>query len=349
MKKILHIYLIKVVSILFLLQLTFSGKTYSQNYTEDFNLTFPKKIISNGNYNTINFIDSRSETNDLGFVYSGVENKRTPVVPKTDFNTQFKKLLKNSIDSSTADGELLLQLRKFKFLEKPERASEFGFCLLRADLYLKQDSTYKKLSRIDTIIIVESLDATKPLFEETSNALTEFVLKNLTKDFSNTDNYTFNQIIHIDSLEKNKIKLYNQSQYTDGVYNTFENFKNQIPDFKILEVVYKQEKTLIIKAQNKKNKKIKIRPDEFFAFVNEGKPYISAEYGCYPLEKKDNDFYFIGEGKIPNEKVFLTSETNDSNGVEVNKGPALTTQTAFYQIKLDHIDGSLMRVKEIKK
>jgi len=331
--------------ILIFFQFFFSSKLLSQNYSEDFKITFLKKRVSNGYYNTINFIDSRNDSGDLGFVYSGPGNKKVPVIAKTNLGIQIKDLLKYSIDSSNADGELLFQLRKFKFLERPETASEFGFCLFRADLYVKQDCTYKKLNRIDTIIIVEAPEVTKPLFEETGNAITEFLLKNLSRDFSNTENFTHRQIIFMDSVEKSRLKLYSEKQLTDGLYNTYISFKNQIPDFKILEVVYKKEKISYLKAQNLKNKNLKINPDEFYAFVFEGKPYISAEYNCYPLEKKDNDFYFTGEGKIPKDEAVYLETTA---GTDVSKLANPAVQTGFYLIKIDHIDGSLMRIKEVK-
>ena len=328
-----------------LFYLIFNAQIFvAQNYTEDFHLSYTSKITSNGYYSRIEFLDSRSQKEDLGYVYSGPENKKVAVINKKDFNSQLKNLIKKTIDSSNADGELLFQLRKLKFLEKLETASEFGICLFRADLYVKQDSTYKRIGRVDTIIIVEAPDATKPLFESTGNAINNFVLLNLIKDFSNTENYNFNQIIKIDSIEKSKFKLYTANQYTNGVYKTFESFKNQIPDFRILEMVYKKEKLNSIKVLTPKGSKSKINPGDFFAYVQDGKPFISAEYGCYSLEKINNDFYFTGEGKVPKERA-----VNVNTESEHEKKPAENSSvsgTAFYEIKIDHVDGSLMRIKQ---
>ncbi len=318
------------------------GRIISQNHPEDFHLTFPKKIISNGYYHTITFLDSRPEKDDLGYVYTGGDNRKTNVINKKEFGAQLKALVKRSIDSSNADGELLFQLRKFKFLEKPENASEFGFCLFRADLYVRQDSTYKKLSRIDSIIVVEAPDATKPLFDAASNMIADFVLTNLGKDFSNTENFTFKQIEKMDSVEKSRIKLFASGQYTNGVYKNYQSFKDQIPDFRVLEVIYKYNRLIAVKVLTPKGKKIKIKPDEFFAVITEGKPFISAEYGIYPLEKINGDFYFTGEGKVPKEKAGSTEEGADGKDAKENS----KMQTAFYQIRLDHIDGSLMRIKQ---
>ena len=335
----------KLIQLLLFLFLFFNENYFAQTYVEDFHLMHTNKITSNGYYGTINFLDSRSQKEDLGYVYSGPENKKVAVINKKDFSTQLKSLVKKSIDSSNADGELLFQLRKFKFLEKPDVASEFGICLFRANLYVKQDSTYKLLSKIDTIIIVEASDVTKPLFETTGNVINNFVLINLGKDFSNTENFSFKQIVKIDSLEKSKLKLYTATQYSNGVYKTFESFKNQIPDFRILEVVYKKEKLNGIKVLNAKGKKTKISPNEFFAYIQENKAFISAEYDCYPLSKTDNDFYFKGEGKIPKEKYGAIDGGPESENKTKETTPEI--QTALYLIKIDHVDGSLMRIKQI--
>ncbi len=337
-----------LLSAFFLLQIFFTGNIVSQNYTEEFKLVYPKKIISNGNYNAINFLDSRLEKDDFGYVYSGPDNKKVPVVQKPDLNTQFNSFLKNSIDSSTADGELLIQLRKFKFLVKPESANELGFCLFRADLYIRQDSTYKKLTRIDTIIVVEAPEATKPLFDAASNAITTFILKNLDRGFSNTQDYTYRQLTKIDSIEKSKIRLYSTSPLTNGVYKNFQSFKDQTPDFRLIDLVHKKEKLSAINALNFKGKKMKLKPDEFFAFVSDGKPFISAEFDCHPIEKIDTDLYFTGEGKVAAERSVRSDSENGPSVKSVEKAAAIP-QTAFYLIRIDHIDGSLMRIKEIKK
>jgi hypothetical protein len=340
-EKILKVLMVTLFPLLF-----FPEKIISQNPAEDFLITYRKKIVSNGNYNAIEYIDSRTDATDFGFVYSGAENKKTSVISKTSLKAQLKSFVKNSIDSSTAEGELLFQLRKLKFIEKPEPGSQSGICLLRADMYIRQDSTYKRLSRIDTAILVESPDVTKPLFDAASDAITQFILKNLDRNFSNTENFTLSQVVHMDELEKNRIKLYNSKEYVNGVYKNYVSFKNQVPDYKITEANYKDENLLILKVENEKGKKTKLRPNEFYAFVNEGKPFISAEYGCYILEKKDGDFYFKGEGKVPPEQVINYDAENGST-VKGNKNITVQ-QTALYEIRIDHIDGSLMRIKEIK-
>ena len=336
----------KLLSILIGLHFILLPKAFCQPIPDDeFSLKPPEKKYSYGYYTSIGYLDSRPEHENFGFVHFGPGNKIIPVNFESGLDKKLKDFLKNTVDSLNSNGELLFQLRKLKFSEKQSPGIEAGYCFLRADLYAKQDSTFKKLNRLDTFIVVEEEDVTHALFSESANAITQFILKNLRTDISNTENFTLRQVMHMDSIEKSKIPLYTTDKNSDGVYLNFESFKNQKPDYKIIELVYKDDKLVVIKAQNAKGKTVKTKPEEFFAYVNEGRPFISAQYDCYPLEKINKDFYFKGEAEVPVEQ----DPGKEEQKGEQSEAKKIKTRIALFQIRLDHIDGTLMRIKEIKK
>jgi len=340
---------------LFLIEKIIPQAYIAQPYEEDFRLIFTNKIIAKSNYNVINFMDARSDTANLGFVFSGPQNKRVAVIPRIEFPIQFNGLLKTSTDSSSAEGELLFQLRKFKFAERLE-SDLFNICLLRADLFVKNNNVYTKLDRIDTIITLEATEAAAGLFKETSYAITSFVLTNLKRKILTNESYTYYQLLHIDSIEKSKLKLYRlkENEFINGAYETFESFKNQTPDSKITDVIYRQGKVVRLKTLDKKGKKHIVKPKQIYAFVFVGNPFISAKYDCYKLNKVNSDFVFAGEDKteVKGANEVIAGTVGFAFAGKMGKAAARkiasNSAIAFFEIKIDHIDGSFIRIKQTK-
>jgi len=316
--------LLKYFAVFILFQIFFTGNLFSQNGTEDFYLKQPDKKIANSTYSVIHFLDSRFDTVNMGTVHFETLSNKVPVVPGLPFNEQFKRLSENLTDTTSKKGELLFQLRKLKFAEKEESGDLTGLCFFRATLFSKNSSGFKKIAAIDTVIIIHYTEISKSLTESAGAVMTNFVWKNLSVHDSDKTNISYMDVLHIDSVEKRNLKAYNGA-FKNGIYLNYNSFKNQTPDHKIAELVLKPGGGVKVKIENAKGKKEKIEAEDFYAFVYEEKPYIAAEYGCYLLEKTNDDLFFIGKGTVP--------------GSEQKKD---------FKIRIDHIDGSFMRVMEVR-
>jgi len=157
---------------------------------------------------------------------------------------------------------------------------------------------------------------------------------------------SLNEIVQIDSIEKSKIKVYNTTEFVNGIYSSFESFKNQTPDFSLFSITFEDGEIAGIKAKNQKGRLKRIGSDQVYAIVNNGKPYISAQFGYYPLVKNNNDFYFIGDDKVNYIKGQLVKSNSIFNPTEYVYTPLPITSQ--FEIKIDHMNGKFMRVKEIK-
>ena len=333
MKKIA---LIKILTLFFLF-------SFSQNVIQPFEFSKPPSQTSNSLYNSIKLIDIRKDTSQLGVVQLGAFNKKAKVVAVNSLQEQLSHLMQNSIDISAKDGELLLLLRRFNLSETVGGMSEKGFCVLRAILFAKNKSRYEKIDSIDRFVTVASLDVTKELLKQGSGLLSNFVIDNLTKPSSNALFYAYEDLFHFDSIEKAVLPVY-QGIYRDGLYKSFQSFANQTPDVESMAVeLTKSNNIKSVKTDDQHNEKIK--SNEFYALVHKQQPYIITDYGFYPLEKRGSDFYFSGKIKIPANSGDVTAATlmfGLVGGLMASGG-----SSASYEMRIDHVNGSFIRLKKL--
>ena len=333
-------------SALFLILLSLSvHQGISQNKTEDFVITLPETKVPNSLYNKISFLDSRYDTSHFGIVQLGAFNRKARVLPETPFGKQLSNLLTALTDGSAKDGEILLQLRQFSFAEITGATSEKGYCYMRADLYSKTNDQYQKLGMVDTVILVKAMDVTRALFRRGSKTITDFLAEFITKTPLDQTYYSFNDVQNIDAIEKRKITLYSVATLSDGVYDSYKSFMNQMPDRKA-EVVIKNDKIESVKSLSGDGKMEKIKAKDIYAVVHDGKPFIATEYGYYPLQKTGGDFFFTGKAKVnPNVGDVIAAQFFFG----IIGGLIASDASSTFEMKLDHINGGFMRLREIKE
>jgi hypothetical protein len=326
---------------------------YSQTL-EYFHLNLPQHKITGSLYNSAGFIDSRSDTSNFGRVYSGRFKGKFPVGLQFDFYTQLNWLLHHSLDSTAGSHEFLFHLRKFRFIEMGDAEPVYGYCPIRADFYFNEKGTYYHAGILDTLIYVEEGDITKSLFDNVSLAINTFIFERLDFIPAKEKPLSLGDIFKIDSLEKSQIPLYSCEKYVDGAYLTFSSFKNQIPDLKLVRIIYRFGEINTLVMQDKKGNKIRAKSDRVYGLVDKGVPYVTGDFGCYPLKKTGNDFYFNARGRVvASQESVAISETigwalSGFLGKRVGKEIAVTSALGTFETKLDHVDGSFIRIKEIR-
>jgi hypothetical protein len=123
-------------------------------------------------------------------------------------------------------------------------------------------------------------------------------------------------------------------------------FKAQIPDYTLFSITFEDGEITEIKAKNRKGKIKKIKSDNVYAIVNNGKPFVSALFGYYPLVKNNNDFYFIADDKLNFVKGQIVKNGSIFSNTEYIYSPLPIT--SVFEIKIDHVNGKFMRVREMK-
>jgi hypothetical protein len=265
-------------------------------------------------------------------------------------STQLNWLIQGALDSSSINGELLFQLRKLEFVELGGEIPSYGYCPLRADLYVKKNFGYFLLARLDTFIATEKgighIDATAVLINSAKQTLSNFVLRNLYLEPSTKKMSTLEQILHADSIEKTHLPLYTSPKYNNGVYLSYASFKIQKPDYTLLKVSSKNNEIQSLTLLDKKGKSLKINYKEVYAFVYKDTAYISDYFGSYALQKINNDFYFKGKGRVlPKDDQLDAAHTPAGQTTEQI---TLNNKFAFYNAKIDHYDGSVIWYDKVK-
>lgn len=316
----------------------------AQMDTEPYSFQLPDKKVNSSLYNKISVVDARNDTSNMGIIQTGAFNKQNLLVAKEPLRTQFNNILNALVDSSQKQGQLIIQLRRLRFNEVTSAVSEKGYFTFKAELYAFNNGSYKKISSIDTLSTVGAMDVTNKNLKKGSEIIAEFISSNLKKEPVETIYYSYNDILKVDSIEKKTFKLYTTDAYTDGVYLTYNAFRDQTPSAKLM-VDGDEPLKNNTKMQDSAGVWRKIKLTSVYALVYKGKPYIATQYGYYPLTKSNNDFIFTGKGNVStNTSVMMGYAIFGALG-----GAIAASEKSTFEMKIDQESGQLIRLKEIKE
>lgn len=336
-------------TLLILIFITF--KSFSQDF-KVYKIEPSLTRISGSLYSSIKLVDSRVDTSNMGIVQKGPMNANVKVKTKIPLSRQLDGYMTSLIDSSAKEGELLLQLRHILFCETTTMYSETGYCYMKAILYAGKDvQTYSILSSIDTVILVKSLDVTRALLESGSNLLTEFIKNNLKKYPDDDASYSYDDILKLDSIEKRQLKLYNTDIFENGLYYSYNSFKNQKPDNQIIVTTKKDGTISSVKTTDGNNNLVKVKSDEVYAIVFNGKPYVETGYGFFPLFRSNDYFYFVGKVKPittnNQNNVFAAGMMFGLVGGLIAGAASSSGSEENYFIIIDHSNGGFIHFKKM--
>lgn len=308
---------------------------FSQDLSSVFQLTVPPRKPVKSLYRVIAFFDSRQDTT-IGTWLSGPDNKPVRLVLKTPVQPQLVNILNAYTDAGSGNGAILFQLKRFSFAE-PARTR---YCYLSAAIYALKDEGYAKLASLDTtLVITYAAELPSVLAQEANQVIDDFIANAILLPATAAVVYKYDDLVHIDSVEKRKIPVYNTDTYAEGLYGTYNAFMNQRPDVKG-EVKEKSDGKLSIRILDPKWEDPK-GLKHIFAVVYKGVPYVVTHYGDYPLQKQNDDFYFTG-------KLRVTPATDGKAGVDVSSGLMgilPSADKADYRVLLDHTTGEFIHLQ----
>lgn len=321
---------------------------HSQNILDNLELSFPLFKVSNSLYNKIGVIDSRAYPAAVGTVEEGVvAGQEEQIVFKTPVAPQLTGLLKALIDNTAHDGELLFQLKRFRFIEK----SGVRYCYLSAALYEKKADRYRPLSRLNTVIPLYG-HIFKTLQIRANEVLTDFLAKSLVVPAQDSLDYTLQEVEKIDSVEKRRIPLYTTTKFVDGLYRNPRSFLEQKPDWTDFGATVRDDGSLVVMAAGSiGGAQQKVDVERIYAVIYHGTPYVATEFGCWPLKRVGDNYYFTGmlrkdagQGNVPGLSVSGQPGPSLMSGIT---GAMLTRYglKTLYQVMLDHETGGFLFVR----
>jgi hypothetical protein len=319
---------------------------FAQSATQNFYLTLPAKTVNGSLYRYISLIDLREDTQSIGIIQKGAFNKKVKLVPSPSLNFQFSNLLNGLNGPDAKDGQLILVIREYFFAEITKLMSDDGYCHFRADLFSKEEKTFKRIAKIDTVVYTFAMDVTEKILDEGSKAISGFIAGNLSRKAKENDTaFSHEDLYNLENIEKAKIELYNKRSCTNGLYYSYASFSHQLPDAPEVFVEFgKKDKVKKVRFMNKHGRKKVISNKHFYAFVFQGKPFIAGEHDSYPLVRIGNDFYFTGRARSAEAGEVIAGAF--FFGI-VGAILVANTTTSMFEMKVDYVTGGFKRLREV--
>ncbi|MEO6151407.1 MAG: hypothetical protein ABIN95_07140, partial [Mucilaginibacter sp.] len=141
-----------------------------------------------------------------------------------------------------------------------------------------------------------------------------------------------------------KLKLYTAPEYTNGIYLSYNSFKNQVPDKEIAAAFLEGNTIETVSVADEKGKWQKIKVEDVYAVVYNNSPFIATKKLYVPLKKINNDLVFIGKAKV-------TADAGDVIAASVFFGVIggliASNAQATFEMKIDHVNGGFVRLREV--
>ncbi|MBK9639115.1 MAG: hypothetical protein IPO63_15465 [Bacteroidetes bacterium] len=265
-------------------------------------------------FTKVNGIDFRFPNKDLGFVLSGWLNTNSKVECKGNFLDSLCSFFLNRDVPQAVENEIAIVLYDFKLSEKAEEMKNTSSLKLALRVFKKrEENRFEEIFVIDTLYrMSSSTDLTKKFLKSISEHLCEVAVelkKHENLQVENGPSYTFNELQHLDSLEKMKTPIYITDKYKAGIYYDFNQFKNNSPDTTTVYIdSIHTDKIRVMVWNDEKGKNVELDNKTVYAVCDGSFLLKATKMGFYELKREKFDFYFIGQ----TEAKYLTNDKNGS-------------------------------------
>lgn len=307
--------------------------------SKQLHLTIPQenKIISNSLYNKISVLDSRINQNRYQFT-----------INEQSFTKELALFLELSTDQSAHNGTLLLQIRDLSFYTNNLK----GESNIRVTLYSVLNSQYYLIGTLDTEI---RINAEKNTSEQLQNAVSKtilwFVSDKLAQPYIDNVPYSWEDINHIDHIERDATALYNNKQeLVNGIYYSFKDIVTQTPNEAQMELKFKKDQLNEVKIKDQTDGKYKkVKPEQIYAVIADEQVYISFNKKYHLAYFNNGALYFDTEetssnlGFSPSVSFGIGSGGYRGGGIGI--GVFTRSKKDLITYKVDHINGKFIQIK----
>ncbi|MFO0506533.1 MAG: hypothetical protein ACK5X6_06750 [Chryseotalea sp.] len=253
--------------------------------------------------NTIKFaavIDGRKDKSNIGWVQTGLANKRRIADFEDGFDKQIKDLFQRS-SLISAESDILISINRLYINETTKVTSEIGRAEVGINFFklINADSCYF----ITSVIVGDehkSMDVTKQHDENIATAFEKAIAEFLKKKLHVT---LSNKAIAITSLgnpnqtlrDISKVAVLNTEVFEAGIYTKFEELLSNQPSITSDFIVDDDKKIKLFRLNTESGKK-QIK-DGIYGFSVKNKIYILFDGEFCELKKVENTFRFMGPKK----------------------------------------------------
>lgn len=338
-----------ILSLLIIFSVQINGQKKS-----DFVVKIPDVKVGDSKYNSLVYIESRPNPDDMGLIYINAWNGADPVTLPSSLEAQLESLIKSISITSEEQKTLAVQMRVLFFDLGTGSQEGKGKCNLRMTLYeMDGDDNFYFLNTIDTLLLADR----KKIKETASDAITAFIIGNLPYYAQEGETIlNIDQVMDIDFYEKNSIPFYIEDSLPDGIYLGYKSLKNLTPDMSSDVTVTKSDegeiKEIKIPNEEKPGKFRKLKEKDIYAIVTEGIPYISFDGDLYKAYRKDGEWVFIITQKVAGSGFSLGVSVGTSGshgGGAVGFGIPIGGKKESIEMIIDHLNGDFYWGGKVEK
>ena len=260
-------------------------------------------------FTKVNGIDCRQPSQNLGVVLKGWLNQNSKVEFEGNFmdslcNFFLNKDIASAPANAEGENEITILLYDFHLSEIALEDKSKGMFTLMMRVFNKlKEEKFEEFFSIDTVFKITTVtDVTKKLLESVNDQLCKIATdlkerKNLLS--SDKPQYSYEELLVLDSLEKLKIPIYSADNVNPGVYYTYEQFKNNTPDTATVVIDTVSYGFIIVSIWNeKKSNRVFLDYKSVFAVCDGNILLKGTPIGYYKMKKVGLDFYFYGATSI---------------------------------------------------
>ncbi|MCU0383530.1 MAG: hypothetical protein MUF68_05625 [Cyclobacteriaceae bacterium] len=270
------------------------------SFSQKYEVSLSNAFIKTKDIKFADVIDGRKDKSNIGWVQTGLTNKRRIADFENGFDRQIKDLFNRSALLS-AESDLLISINRLYINETTKATSEIGRAEIGINFFklISTDSCYF----ITSIIVGDDhrgMDVTKKHDENIASAFEKAFAEFLTKRPYVT---VSNKAIAIKSLgnlnqtlrDVSKVKILNTEVYEAGIYNKFDELLNNEPSVTSDFIVDDAKKIKLFRLNTESGKK-QVK-DGIFGFSIKNKIYILFDGEFCELKRVENTFRFMGPKK----------------------------------------------------
>jgi hypothetical protein len=269
----------------------------------------------------IDIIDSRYDTTKIGYAPKGSSLKKLTLAPF--FSAGIQNSLNTSLQSSfdlSKNASLVIVVKNFwlknAFIKKQ---TEYGSqCAAKLELYLKTDSAYFPLIRIDTVFTHD---------EPLKNSGSELVMLPFEQSLVRLEKINLEKPLSSTKLTWKNIEEFNEKRFRKpiysaslqkGIYLTFKDFLENRADKRPFEINFGKLTDQLYLIQNDDKKVF----TEFWAVCDGNKLYINSGLNFYELVRTDKGFEFWGDEEVDRHSPQATLRSENTSPQSIATGMA---------------------------
>lgn len=250
-------------------------------------------------FNKVTVVDSRLDTNVVGWVTKGIDNILVPAVFDEPASSKLNNFYKTSTEQLWEKGryELVIHVTDLFLMEDPEMIGTVGNMDIRMQAFVKSGDRYYSIRKFDRQEPFTAYDVTQKMFRTLNSYLTEFiqnVATTFTEEMLQQPGYTWDAVLAIRQQELMQLyPVYRNERLLDGIYETSNDFLQQTPTAPV---------TLLEQQINQNLAKPKRKRQRIFAYVKDGTLFFfqnTSKYETIELYKRDQNFFKQDYGLDP--------------------------------------------------